>query len=106
MSLSPINFNGMIQNTAEISNLKSHEDKGAEVSQNNMQVVFDKQSEHESHSVHQLEEKGEKYDLGDGQGNAQYRGNKKKKDKKKEEKDKSDGVVKKKDGHMSFDISV
>ena len=106
MSLSPINFNGMIQSTAEIGNIKSHEDSRPEVNHANIQVVVDQQEEHESHSVSQLEEKSEQYDLGDGQSNS-YRGGNRKKKQKKEEKKEPDGVVRKKDGHsMSFDISV
>ncbi|MCR4610866.1 MAG: hypothetical protein K5644_03095 [Lachnospiraceae bacterium] len=105
MSLSPINFNGMIQNTAEVGNIKAQEDARPEVNQSNMQAVFNQEEEHESRSVNQLEEKTNQYDLGDGKGNGGYQGGKKKKKKREEEK-KSDGVVKKKDGHVSFDMSV
>lgn len=106
MSISPINFNGMIQNTAEVGNLKAQEDSKPEVNQSNMQAVFNQEEERESHSVNQLEQKGDQYDLGDGQGSAGYQRNKNKKNKKEDNNNKSDGVVKKKDGHMSFDITV
>ena len=106
MSLSPINFNGMIQNTAEVGNIKSHEDSRPEVNQANMQVAFEQEEERESRSVNQLEEKGEEYDLGDGSSNPGYQGGGRKKKQKKEEHKEPDGVVKKKDGHMSFDITV
>ena len=106
MSISHINFNGMIQSTAEVGNIKANEDARPEVNQSNLQTVFNQEEEHESHSVNQLEEKSNQYDLGDGSGNAGYQKNQKKKKNKKEDKKESDGVVKKKDGHMSFDISV
>ena len=106
MSLSPINFNGMIQNTAEVGNIKSHEDARPEINQSNLQTVFNNEEEHQSHSVNQLEEKTDQYDLGEGQGNGSYQGRRNKKKKNKEDNKVSDGVVKKKDGHISFDMSV
>lgn len=106
MSLSPINFNGMIQNTAEVGNIKAQEDSRPEINQSNLQTVFNQEEERESHAVNQLEEKGNKYDLGEGGGNGAYQGNKKKKNKKNQDNKKPDGVVKKKDGHISFDMSV
>ncbi len=106
MSLSPINFNGMIQNTAEIGNIKANEDSRPEVNQSNIQVGFEQEQDEQSHSVNQLEQKTDKYDLGEGSGNGAYRGNKKNKNKKEEKKKEGDGVVKRKDGHSSFDISV
>lgn len=105
MSISPINFNGMIQNTAEIGNLKSHEDSRVEVNQANIQNVITQEEERESHSVNELEEKTTQYDLGDGQGNNSYQGSKKKKKKKKDNSN-ADGVVIKKDSHNSFDMTI
>ena len=55
MSISPINFNGMIQNTAEVGNIKSHEDTRPEVNQSNLQVGFEQEEEEQSHSVNELE---------------------------------------------------
>ena len=57
MSLSPINFNGMIQNTAEIGNIKANEDSRPEVNQSNIQVGFEQEHDEQSHSVNQLEQK-------------------------------------------------
>ena len=106
MSINPVNFNGMIQNTAEVGNIKANEDARPEVNQSNIQVGFEQELEEQSHSVNELEQKSDKYDLGDGQGGGAYQGNHKKKKKDNEKKKQLDGVVKKKDGHMSFDITV
>ena len=105
MSISPINFNGMIQNTAEIGNIKANEDARPEINQSNLQTVFDQEEEHESHSVNMTEDVTDQYELGEGGGNNNYQGSKKNK-KRREDKKQPDGVVKKKDRHMSFDISV
>jgi hypothetical protein len=106
MSISPINFNGMIQNTAEVGNIKSHEDTRPEVNQSNLQVGFEQEEEEQSHSVNELEQKSDKYDLGDGSGNGAYQGNRNKKKKKEDKEKMADGVVKKKGESFSFDVSV
>lgn len=106
MSISPINFNGMIQNTAEVGNIKSNEDTRPEVNQSNLQVGFEQEEEEQSHSVNELEQKSDKYDLGDGSGNGAYQGNRNKKKKKEDKEKMADGVVKKKGESSSFDVSV
>lgn len=106
MSISPINFNGMIQNTAEVGNIKSQEDARPEVNQSNQQVVFEQETEQQSRSVNELEQKSDQYDLGDGQGGGAYQGNRNKKKKKESKEKMADGVVKKKGESFSFDVSV
>lgn len=105
MSLSPINFNGMIQNTAEIGNIKANEDARPEINQQQIMTNANEQRDEQSQSVHETQEKSEKYDLGEGRGGSSYQGNNKKK-KQQEKKKISDGVVTKKDGHQSFDITI
>ena len=45
MSISPINFNGMIQNTNEVSHAKANEDQKPMLQQDNLTHTVEKQQE-------------------------------------------------------------
>ena len=104
MSISPINFNGMIQNTNEISNAKLQEDQKPILQQANSSVEVEKQQDRNSHQVNGLQNSAKEelhYDReGDGKG---YQGNQHNKNKK--EKKSEDGTVTKKSS-SSFDIRI
>ncbi len=107
MSISPINFNGMIQNTNEISHSKATEDQKPLLQQENLTHAVDKQQEQQARQVNDLyraDREDERYDReGNGQG---YEGNRNKKTfKKKEEKKKPDGSVSEKHA-ASFDMRI
>ena len=109
MSISPINFNGMIQNTNEVSHTKATEDQKPMLQQSNLTHAVDKQQEQQARQVNDLyktDREDERYDReGNGRG---YEGNKNRKLlKKKEEKKGSatDGSVSEKHT-TSFDMRV
>ena len=107
MSISPINFNGMIQNTNEISHTKATEDQKPMLQQENLTHTVEKQQEQQAKQVNDLykaDKEDERYDReGSGKG---YQGNKgHKASKKKEEEKRSDGSVTEK--HIaSFDMRI
>ena len=110
MSISPLNFNGMIQNTNEVSHTHSAEDQKPMLQQENLTHVVDKQQEQQAKQVNNLyksEQKENKYDReGSGKG---YQGNKNRKPnsskESKEEKKMEDGKVFQKPS-TSFDMRV
>ncbi len=107
MSISPINFNGMIQNTNEVSHTKATEDQKPQMQQDSLTLSVDRQKEQEAKQVNDLykaENKEERYDReGNGKG---YQGNNKKRSSKGKKDEKiSDGSVKEK--HISsFDMRI
>lgn len=110
MSISPLNFNGMIQNTNEVSHTHSAEDQKPLLQQENLTHEVDKQQEQQAKQVNNLyksEKKENQYDReGSGKG---YQGNKNRKPAKpkdkKEEQQMVDGKVFQKPS-TSFDMRV
>lgn len=107
MSISPLNFNGMIQNANEVSHAQAHENQKASVQQANVTVEVERKQEKISHQVNETDDgdKDYRYDReGNGRG---YQGNrnKQKKDTDEELEFTSDGIVKKKPV-PSFDIRI
>ena len=101
MSISPINFNGMIQNTNELGHSKATEDQKPMLEQQNLTHTVEKQQEQQAKQVNDLykadREEG-KYDReGSGKG---YEGNKQRKAVKKKE-EKRTGQTGKPDGSVS-----
>ena len=88
MSIRPVDFNGMIQNTHEVASTKANEDNKANLQQQNVQVNV----------MHEEQKDGD----GDGRG---YDAKGRKKTKKKKQLD-NDGVVRIKTGQPSFDIKI
>jgi hypothetical protein len=88
MSISPINFNGMIQNTNELGHSKATEDQKPMLEQQNLTHTVDKRQEQQSKQVNDLykaDRQEARYDReGSGKG---YEGNKQRKptEKKKDE---------------------
>jgi hypothetical protein len=110
MSISPINFNGMIQNTNEISHTKANEDQKPMLQQAVLTETVEKQQEHQAHQVNDTHNAKRAEDNLDREGNGRgYEGNKKRRPP--SEKDKTtqklegDGSVKEKPT-PSFDMRV
>lgn len=110
MSIRPVDFNGMIQNTHEVAHAKAQEDSKPAVMQENATVAVARNEERTSHQVNETSNESEgQFRWGDRDGNGKgYQGNKNKKEKdgkvKKEET--GDGTVFIKNARSSFDITI
>lgn len=108
MSISPLNFNGMIQNTNELSHTHSAEDQKPMLQQENLTHEVAKQQEQQAKQVNDLykaEQKENKYDReGNGQGYQGNRNNKKAPKDKKDEKNEDGRIIQK--TTSSFDMRV
>lgn len=108
MSISPINFNGMIQNTHEVSHTQTNEDQKPLLQQENLTHTVEKQQEQQAKQVNDLykaDKEDERYDReGNGRG---YQGNKKNKKALKKSADEKlpDGSVSEKHS-TSFDMRI
>lgn len=109
MSIRPVDFNGMIQNTHEVAHTKVNEDNKAALQQHNVQTAVVKEERQASSTVQDMEESRQhEYNYGEGGGNGAFSGGKKRKKKSwKDDKDKkSDGTVVLKNSHPSFDMKI
>ena len=99
MSIRPVDFNGMIQRTQDVSTLKQNEDNRPVVEQ---QTIFSQEMKKVEQNLHQVVNAGYRYDAKE-KGNGRYeKEERKKKDKKQQ---KADNVYLK--GQTSgFDIKV
>jgi len=106
MSIRPIDFNGMIQNTTEVSASKSSEQQKPVVQQEFASNAVKEGVDLNMHSVKNKEEAANHpFDFeGGGQGDT-YQANRNKKKKKEKEKV-SDGSVRLKNDHGSFDMKI
>ncbi len=77
MSISPINFNGMIQNTNEISHTKANEDAKPELQQSNLTQTVEKKQEQQSKQVVNSQNAAKAQNEYDREGSGKgYQGNK------------------------------
>ncbi|MBE5900600.1 MAG: hypothetical protein E7280_01710 [Lachnospiraceae bacterium] len=105
MTIRPIDFNGMMQRSQDVSTLKQHEDQRPVIEQQHIEHKEEKKIEHRLHQVNESEKKDEtqtKYDARDESKN-KYFANPNAKKKKKEEKDK---VTPKAQYSGGFDIKI
>jgi hypothetical protein len=109
MSIRPVDFNGMIQRTQDIGNMKHQEDSKPVVQQHNIAIQQEKQEEKLLHQVQDTNEKendGYRYDAKE-KGNNSYEGNPNQRKKKKQEQEKGeDGRVIVKSHVSRFDIKI
>lgn len=106
MSIRPVDFNGMIQNTNSVHSEKAQQDARPEINQHNVAVIVEKENQAEARQVNHMNEKDDEYRFDDGQGNNKgYQENKKKK-KKEEDNLEGDGAVVRKGERHKFDISI
>lgn len=111
MVIRPVEFNGMIQNTSEISKNQTEDNQHPLVQQQNMLSNMQEAVDVKLHQVNGQDNAAEnkaKVDEDDSGGNGTYEGNGKqdKKNKKQHESFVSDGSVKIKNEHGSFDIKI
>lgn len=105
MTIRPVDFNGMIQNTHEVSNAKANENNKPLVQQQNIQAAVVRQEEAAMSTVQTMEETSQEYGLGEREGNGsgyQGKGGKGKHKKEKQE----DGKVILKGSRPSFDMKI
>ena len=108
MSISPINFNGMIQNTNEISHTKANEDQKPMLQQELLTDTVEKMQEQQARQVNNPNNAKRTEDKYDREGNGKgYKGNKKQKPPKikKGQKLEGDGSVSEKPS-PSFDMRI
>ncbi len=108
MSIRPIDFNGMIQNTGNVSQTKAAEDLRPELQQAALTVQGQKEETHQNTSVHSAEDSRSNFfdpeEGGDGRGYTGNQGQRRDKHENKESTHK-DGIVMK-GTHASFDITI
>jgi hypothetical protein len=106
MVLRPVEYNGMIQNTSEVTSQKTQEDNKNSTLQSAMQqTAFIKQNESTTQVHGNTQTETENLQDDDENGTVYQRNNAKKR-KKKEEKKKDAGKIHKKGDPMPFDIRI
>ena len=106
MSISPLNFNGMIQSTSEAVNSRTHEDAKPQIEQAAVTLEISKRDEASAHRVNNPEDSNRKDSNYDREGNGRgYNRTAKKMLKKKSDSKDGDGKVIVKPT-SSFDIKI
>lgn len=106
MSIRPVDFNGMIQQTHDVSTMKQNEDNRPLVQQHNIQLQEQQQEERVQNQIQRSDPKREeeyRYDQ-KKHGDNRYGGNKQKKRKKEDAA--GDGKVILKGNSSKFDIKI
>ncbi len=107
MSIRPIDFNGMVQNTSELSVTHGQEEQKPVVQQDLVTVEIKHQADTSTTTIKEQENVAENDSDAEGGDGTGYQGNRNRKGGKPSHKEKmSDGSVRVKSGHPSFDISV
>lgn len=107
MTIRPVDFNGMIQNSHDVTHAKQSEDNKAALQQQNIQAAVVKEEQVASTRVGDMEEAQQhEYNYGEGGGNGSYAGNKRKKKSKDKKKESEDGAVFIKKTQPSFDMKI
>lgn len=105
MSIRPVEFNGMIQRTQDVSTLKQNENNKPMLEQQNIQTQFSKETIHHMQQVTHADDAKEhekRYDAKEKGSNEYVKQQKKKKEQKK----KKDGKVIEKSISAGFDIKI
>ncbi len=107
MSIRPIDLNGMIQNTQEVSKDRSAEQNRPMVQQDFVAIETQNEVELAAEQVHEFENATDgEMDASNGNGQGYERRNGAKGNKNKKKKKVSDGVVRLKNGVKSFDMKI
>lgn len=108
MTIRPVEFNGMIQNTQEASNLKANEDNKATLQQQNVQVAVTQQEQASQSTVRQMENADHhEYNYEEGADGTGYDASgRRKKRKPQQKKMTEDGRVIQRGEQPSFDIKI
>ena len=108
MSIRPVDFNGMIQRTQDVSTLKQNEDNRPVVEQ---QTIFSQEMKKVEQNLHQVvharekENAGYRYDAKE-KGNNEYEGESGRHKKRREEEPENEGKVILKGQGSHFDIKI
>ncbi|MBE5890572.1 MAG: hypothetical protein E7282_06335 [Lachnospiraceae bacterium] len=107
MSIRPVEFNGMLQRTEDVSQMKHQEDAKPIVDQQNIQQTVDQRADAMRHQVVDANQSDGAQNNADArdEGKGTYFDNRKKREKEKEEKN-SDGRVIRKVAETTFDIKI
>lgn len=103
----PVDFNGMVQNSQEVGNVRQHEEARPAVEQQVITVQAEQTVEEQLNSVNEFENaesEADKMDARNGSGN-EYQDNRRKGKKKRKSEDKVDRVIMK-GQRESFDITI
>lgn len=107
MSIRPIDFNGMVQNTSELSTTKAQDDAKPLVQQDFATTEMKQEAEAVTTTVQEHDNVAENDSDAEGGDGTGYEGNKnRKKNPKKKTEKMGDGSVKVKSKHPSFNITV
>ncbi len=107
MTIRPVDFNGMIQNTQEVGNTRSQEEHRPLVQQEVTAQTAQQEAEVSVTQVHEQADSAAEGALdADGGSGTGYSATRRNKTPKKKKEKVSDGSVKIKTGHMSFDIKI
>jgi len=107
MTIRPVDLNGMIQRTNDVSTIKQQEDSKPIIDQQNIQSGIQKSQERKMKEIvhaNDSEEPEYRYDAKE-KGNGEYQGKNKKRKKQQDGEDES-GQVKKKGISKGFDIRI
>lgn len=108
MSIRPVDFNGMIQRTQDVGNIKQQEDHKPVVQQQNIEIRQEKQEESLAHKVQNTEEKENfefRYDAKE-KGNGGYSRDERKRKKREAGVVGDDGKILPKDRKSRFDVKI
>ncbi len=108
MSIRPVDFNGMIQRTQDVGNIKQQEDSKPAVQQQNIEISQEKQEESLAHKVQNTEEKENfefRYDAKE-KGSGSYSRDERKRKKKEKGGEEENGKILPKERKTSFDVKI
>ncbi|MCR5665773.1 MAG: hypothetical protein K6G01_02985 [Eubacterium sp.] len=108
MSIRPIDFNGMVQNSQDVTNLQRQEENRGMMQQQNITNQLEQETQEKPHKVNEKDDAGASGDSGTmkdakEKGNGAYK--KKEHNKKKKEQPKEDRIVLKSQA-QSFDMKI
>ena len=107
MSIRPIDFNGMVQNTSELSVTHGQEEQRPNIQQDFVTLEIKQQADESTTTIKEQDNVAENDSDAEGGDGTGYQGNRNRKGTKPSHKEKmSDGSVRVKSSHPRFDMSV
>ncbi len=106
MSIRPIDFSGMLQNSQEVGNTRSQQEHRPVIEQNVITETSEQEVELSATRVQEQENSAQSEMDTDGGNGSGYQGNKKRSRSHQKKEKISDGTVKVKVGHPSFDTRI
>ena len=106
MSIRPIDFSGMIQNSQELGNVRSQQEHRPVIEQNVITETSQQEVELSATRVQEQEDSAESQMDADGGNGSGYQGNRRRSRSRQKKEKVSDGTVTVKTGHPSFDARI